>query len=193
LTTIYFIRHAESDFAVREDSIRPLTVKGLFDSNKLAKYFQNIPVAAIYASPYKRVLQTVEKIAECKNLPILQILDLRERKIGVWLDNFTDYAVKQWTDFDYKLPNGESLREVQLRNVNALNSIIDKRIDDTIIIGTHGTALSTIINFFDQTFNYCQFYEIVDIMPLVVEMKFDNGNFLDYSIINEWKQKLING
>jgi len=182
LTTIYFIRHAESDFAVREDSIRPLTVKGLFDSNKLAKYFQNIPVAAIYASPYKRVLQTVEKIAECKNLPILQILDLRERKIGVWLDNFTDYAVKQWTDFDYKLPNGESLREVQLRNVNALNSIIDKRIDDTIIIGTHGTALSTIINFFDQTFSYCQFYEIVDIMPFVVEMKFDNGKFLSYSI-----------
>jgi len=193
LTTIYFIRHAESDFTVKEDSIRPLTAKGLADSDKLAIYFQNIPVAAIYASPYKRVLQTVEKIAECKNLPILQISDLRERKIGVWLDNFTDYAVKQWTDFDYKLPNGESLREVQCRNVQVIKSLVESRNDETVIIGTHGTALSTIINYFDQSFNYYQFAEIVDIMPLLVEMKFENGNFLDYSIIKEWKQKLING
>lgn len=181
MTTIYFVRHAESDFSVKEDSIRPLTPKGLVDAQKLADYFQNIQVTAIFASPYKRVLQTIGKIASDKNLPILEIADLRERKIGLWLDNFMDYAVKQWADFDYKLPNGESLREVQLRNVNALNSIIDKRIDETIIIGTHGTALSTIINFFDQTFGYCQFSEIVDIMPLVVEMKFDNGKFLSYS------------
>jgi len=36
---------------------------------------------------------------------------------NVWIEDFNSFAKKQWEDFDYKLSDGESLREVQNRNI----------------------------------------------------------------------------
>ena len=36
---------------------------------------------------------------------------------------------------------------VQNRNIEALNEILSDNADKEIVIGTHGTALSTILNF----------------------------------------------
>ena len=44
------------------------------------------------------------------------------------------------------LPGGESLRSVQERNIAALTDILTAERDKTVVVGTHGTALSTILN-----------------------------------------------
>lgn len=41
------------------------------------------------------------------------------------------------------------------------------------MIGTHGTALSTIINYYAKDFGYCDFQKIKKLMPWVVRMEFD--------------------
>lgn len=86
--------------------------------------------------------------------------------------------------------DGESLKEVQNRNINALYKILKENSNENIVIRTHGTALSTIINYFDKDFSYCSFKEIKNIMPFITYMEFEGSELkkLDYII----KLKSIN-
>lgn len=93
---------------------------------------------------------------------------------SVWIEDFTAFSKAQWADFDYKLSDGESLNEVQSRNISALNSVLGKHKDKNIAIGSHGTALSTIINYYDKSFGYEDFEKIRTVMPWIVEFTFQN-------------------
>ena len=80
---------------------------------------------------------------------------------------------KRWEDFDYHEEGGESLRSVQERNISALFELLDSHPKDTIILGTHGTALSTILNYFDHSYNCDSFLRMIDFMPYVIRLDFD--------------------
>ena len=62
------------------------------------------------------------------------------------------------------------------------NNINNENNNENILIGTHGTALSTIINYYDKSFDYKSFNKIKDIMPLIVVIKFEgiNVNSIEY-------------
>ena len=64
MTTVYLIRHAESDRSVRKSGSRPLTEKGREDALKLVGLFQGMEIDRIYSSPYKRALDTVSPLAD---------------------------------------------------------------------------------------------------------------------------------
>jgi len=178
-TKLYFIRHAKPDFSVKEDMIRPLSFEGMEKSKELVKLFTEIKIDFIYSSPYKRAIQTIEPIAKNKNIFIEIINNFRERKMSDnWIDNFNEFCKKQWNDFNYKLIDGESLIEVQNRNIEELEKILFNNKGKTIIIGTHGTALSTIINYYDKTFNYENFMGIVDIMPYIMKIEFNDKKYI---------------
>ncbi len=100
--------------------------------------------------------------------------EFRERKItNGWIENFETYSKNQWLDFNYKFSDGESLKEVQDRNIRALNDILSNHENQTICIGTHGTSLSTIINYYHQSFGYDDFLEIESLMPWIVKCEFN--------------------
>jgi 2,3-bisphosphoglycerate-dependent phosphoglycerate mutase len=179
MTTIYFIRHSERDTTVQDDDFgAPLTEEGCARSEALVAVFENIAIDAIFSSPYKRTMDTVFPLAISRQLEIQTSPELRERETGIWLDDFEAYAAHQWEDFDYKLATGESLNEVQARNVSALNAILSQFKTESIIIGTHGTALSTILNYYDKDFGLEDFWQIAPQMPYVVKMEFDGLNRL---------------
>ena len=176
MTQIYFIRHSIPDLSTK-DEMRPLSEEGLKKAFDLIKIFEKLHIDMIFSSPYKRAIQTLEPIAINKNIDINIVDDFRERKVSDdWVDKFMEYSKKQWKDFMYKLENGESLSEVQFRNIKSLEKILEENKGKTIIIGTHGTALSTIINFYDNTFNFDNFVEIMDIMPYIIKFEFGNNN-----------------
>lgn len=87
-------------------------------------------------------------------------------------------------DFDYKLSDGESLREVQNRNLNALSEVLCLYEEKNIVIGTHGTALSTIINYYQNTYGYNDFEKIRMLMPWIVKMHFKNNECLNITKID---------
>lgn len=179
LNKVYFIRHAKQDYTEHNDLIRPLTESGIEESIKLIRLMKNKNITRIYSSPYKRSIDTVIKIAEDYNIEIELIEDFRERKItDSWIEDFDTFSKKQWDDFDFKIEGGESLTEVSKRNVDALTKILNKINNESIIIGTHGTALSTIIKYYDPKFNYESFMSIKDKMPFVVCMTF-NGTSIE--------------
>jgi len=100
--------------------------------------------------------------------------DFRERKVGDgWLEDFTAFAMRQWSDFDFALEHGESLRQVQQRNVSAVERALAAYPEQTIVVGSHGTALSSLVEYYSPGFGYAGFDRIRNVMPWVVRFTFD--------------------
>lgn len=174
MTNIYFIRHAQCDYNIKDDESPQLTPKGIQDSKLVTQYLQDKDIHHIFSSPYQRAVDTLQDFATTNNITIQEIDDFRERKISTtFIEDFESFSKAQWDDFGYKLQDGESLSEVQSRNIQAIESLLQQYPNQNIVIGTHGTALSTIINFYDNSFNYAQFQGIKKLMPYVVKMTFD--------------------
>ena len=180
MTTVYFVRHAQPNNKNHDDLQRELTQKGLEDRKLVTEYLCEKGIDVVLSSPFKRAVQTVAHFAEKNDLPILSVPDFRERKVeSGWIEDFEDFCRRQWEDFSYKRFDGESLEEVQRRNVKALNKVLEDYPEKTIVIGSHGTALSTIINFYDPGFGYEEFQRIRKLMPWIVIFRFEGKNCMD--------------
>ena len=176
-TNIYFVRHAQPDFSAKDDLIRPLSEKGLEDAKKVTKILMDKNITSIYSSPFKRAIDTINDFANKSQIEIITVDDFCERRVGQWLEDFKSFSQRQWRDFNFKLDRGESLYEVQKRNINALFSVIRDNIGKNVVVATHGTALSTIINYFNPAFDYEGFLSIVDKMLYVLRFKFNEMKF----------------
>ena len=173
-TQLYFVRHAQPNYENHDDKSRELTPKGWADRQRVAALLRDKGISAVYASDFKRAIDTVSALAEELGLPVETDPDFRERKVGdMWLEDFDSYAQRQWADFDYALPHGESLAQTQRRNVAALQRLLEKHPGQSVAIGSHGTALSTVIHYYDRSFGYAEFERIRDLMPWVVEFTFE--------------------
>jgi 2,3-bisphosphoglycerate-dependent phosphoglycerate mutase len=179
MTTIYFVRHAEADNTERDGAIRPLTAKGMTNRTAVTKYLQDKSIDFVLSSPYKRAVDTIADFADRNGFTIETVYDFRERKSDSdWVrdTDFWPFIERQWNDFSYKLSDGECLAEVQERNIKAVNEVLARHRDKNIVIGTHGTALCTIINHYDNSYGFRDFLAMVNILPWVVRMKFDGEN-----------------
>jgi len=178
MRNVYFVRHAKSDISVKDGFSRPLTEKGQADCHLVTSFLSDKDIDVIYSSPYKRAYDTVLPFATSVGLPVNIVDDFRERELGIWVDDFVTAAKSMWDDFSkpYADTDGETLREVQQRNINALHRVLEENPDSNIVIGTHGTALSTIINYFNADYGFEDFLSMLDKMPWIVKMKFDGNS-----------------
>lgn len=175
MTEVYFVRHAEPNYRNHDDLTRELSPKGMKDRELVTAFFSDIQVNLVLSSPYKRAVDTVAHFASCRSLPIVTCPDFRERKVdSCWIDDFDAFTRRQWADFHFKLTDGETLSEVQKRNISALQEIIQLHKDKIIVIGSHGTALSTVINHFEPQFGIEEFTRIKSLMPWIVHFSFTN-------------------
>ena len=88
MARIYLIRHGETDgnkFKSIQGCIdNPLNAKGIEQAEKMANYFKDIPVDAIYCSSMSRACRTAEELAKVKGLEIHPMDELREITFGEW-------------------------------------------------------------------------------------------------------------
>ncbi|MBN1776171.1 MAG: histidine phosphatase family protein [Oscillospiraceae bacterium] len=174
MTTIYFVRHAEPDLSQRDELQRPLTPKGRADSVRLSEYFSNEPVDYVYSSPYRRAVETVKPLAERYRKTIYLEKDFRERKIDdEWISDYEDFLTRQWTDFLYRRSNGECLQTVQDRNVAAINMLLLKHMNKSVVVGTHENALGTVIRYYTKQFGLKEFLRVRDFRPWIVRFTFN--------------------
>jgi 2,3-bisphosphoglycerate-dependent phosphoglycerate mutase len=180
MTKVYFVRHAKPDFSIKDDLVRPLSEDGINDCKKVTEFLLDKKITKAFSSPYKRAIDTIKDFTESVDLKIEIIDDFRERKVdNVWIEDFNKFAKDQWSDFNYKLSEGECLNEVQNRNINALMKVLKENTDENIVIGSHGTALSTIINYFNKAFGYTEFERIKNLMPFILCFTFDGQDVAD--------------
>ena len=187
MTNLYFVRHATPNYDNHDDMSRELTQQGLIDRYKAKDFLADKDINVVLSSPYKRSVDTVAPIAEEIGFEIKTYYGLRERTVcDEWLYCFDDYAKKQWSDFTYKLPGGECLGEVQARNVAAINEIIKKYEGKNIAIGSHGTALSTIIHYYSGgKWGFDDFQRIKRVMPFIVKLAFDGESCVECTVFEQ--------
>lgn len=175
---VYFVRHSIRDFTIKEDREAPLTEEGVKLANGLTLFFLNKNISNVYTSPYLRAVQTIEPTANLLKINMVLEDNLRERTVGNWVDNFSDFALNQWNNFDFKLDNGESLNEVQQRMVTIYNKIFKKE-KGNIIISGHGTSLATLFNsILGDNFGFKEFTRMN--MPDVYCAKYEDDVLIDF-------------
>ncbi|MGT2896085.1 histidine phosphatase family protein [Streptococcus entericus] len=184
--TIYLVRHAEPNYNNHDDVTRELTAKGLQDCQLLVDFFKQKPIDKIVSSPYKRAVETIQPVADQLSLPIELMADFRERKIDdVWIEDFKTFTANQWQDFVYKYSDsGESLAEVQHRTIAALTVLLENSQAEQLIVSSHGTAISTMLNYYNPNFGLADFEQLKTLMPFVVELVFDNLTPLSITLYN---------
>jgi len=182
VTRLYFVRHAQPNYQNHDDKSRELTPKGWADRQRVAALLRDKDICAVYASDFKRAIDTVSALAQELGLPVETDPDFRERDVGgQWLEDFDSYARRQWADFDYALPSGESLAQTQRRNLAALRRLLQKHPGQAVAIGSHGTALCCLLQHFVPQIGYEDFRRIQAICPWVVRLDFGSeGNFLGW-------------
>lgn len=192
MTTVYFVRHAEPNYNNHDDRQRELSEKGMEDRKRVSAYLADKGIDAVLSSPYKRAVDTVSHFSESRKLPIRVVEDFRERKVDSgWIEDFDGFCKRQWADFSYRLTDGETLAQVQSRNVSALGAVLREYAGKNIVIGSHGTALSTVIHFYDPSFGYEDFLAIKSVMPWIVKFSFEGDRFLGMEEIDLFCNEVV--
>jgi broad specificity phosphatase PhoE len=148
---LILVRHGEThwnkDGLVQGgDSDIELNDTGLEQARKLAAFLKNEPIVAILSSSLQRAVATAEVIASQHQLPIeidqglkeLKVGDLEGTSISNLRTTFSRFLLQWWQDGEaMKLPNGESLVELQQRAWKVIEGLLEKHKDGTAVVVSH--------------------------------------------------------
>ncbi|WP_455529920.1 histidine phosphatase family protein [Ruminococcus sp.] len=172
MTNIYFVRHAQPDYSCTDAALRPLTDEGERDTAEVVEAMSAIHLDYAISSPYKRSYDTIKQTAAEHGLDI-DIDDRLHERISGKNSNNPEMFRRRWADLDFCESDGECLCSVMNRNIAALNDILDAHKDENVMVGTHGTALSTILHYYDSSFGADDFMRIIDFMPYIIRLGFE--------------------
>lgn len=188
ITTVYLIRHSKTK-PIEESIGNTLQEKNenielSSEGEEIAKNIsinnelKNIDV--IYSSHYKRAFLTAKFIAKENNIDVVIDKRLGERKHGVSsFDELPkDYEFRQFSDINFKVGDGECIKEVQERMYSCLNEVLNENEGKKIVLLTHSTAILSLLktwceieiplvlkynnkNIFEGNFKYCEIFKLV--------------------------------
>lgn len=211
MTEVYLIRHSEKyrnfNNIINDDSFQLfnekiiLSINGEMLANKLANMEEMSNIDVVFASNYVRSIGTAKYIAYSNKIDVNIDKNFGERIYGInSVDEIIDdFNVKQWNDIDYKLPNGESRRDVTNRMYNALIRVINDYKNKRIAIVSHGTAISFLLDKWCDVFvNYNKdnkmntkivfknkiIFDNNISAPCVFKIVFDDNNIISIENIN---------
>lgn len=156
---VIFIRPGETDW---NHHVRwqgwvavPLNEHGRRQAQRLANFIRNIGMTALYTSDLKRAVETADLLAEKLGFAPIPDERLRERNIGAW-QGLTPDEMKRWYPEDYarlvsdpetfRVPGGESRRDVRERMRAAFKDIVKQAHGETIGIISHTTAIHSLLS-----------------------------------------------
>lgn len=158
MTKVILVRHGQTlwnvEFRYQGQSDISLNEVGLHQAKLVAKRLQDEKIAAVYASDLGRARTTAEEIAGYHNLPVGIVPNLKEISFGDWEGLTFREINEKWPgvmDNIFKspaaveIPGGETYSKVQERAAKAMDSLIKKHPDDTIVVVSHGATIRTIL------------------------------------------------
>jgi 2,3-bisphosphoglycerate-dependent phosphoglycerate mutase len=166
VTAIYLVRHGDAVW--NPDEMRPLSAQGHKDADAVRDCLAEIPIGAIYSSPYRRARQTVEPLATRLALPIQEVWDFRERTLCAGrVGDFQAATRATWDDFFFAHPGGETNAAAQQRGTSALLEVIARHRGSHVVIATHGTLLALMLRSFDERIGL-EFWSAISIPDIYV-------------------------
>lgn len=152
-TTIYLVRHAHAEW--RDDDSRPLSSAGIEAACVVADRLASRPIAAVYTSPSRRSVETVEVLAGRLRVRPEVVPDLRERELPpVPYDEFEALVRQAWRVPAEAPRGGESNVRAQARGLGVLRTVVVRHIGSHAVLGTHGNLLALVLNALDPKFGY---------------------------------------
>jgi probable phosphomutase (TIGR03848 family) len=161
MTQILLIRHAVNDF-VKTGKLAGwtpgvhLNEEGQAQAQALGKRLADTPIDFLYASPLERTMETAEAIRQHHpNLTIQQTTELGEVRYGDWegmeINKLTGrkmWQVVQQYPSRAEFPNGETMRGVQTRAVNAVEALVTAHPRETVAVVTHADIIKMVLAHF---------------------------------------------
>ena len=153
---VIIVRHGQTDDNVKnivagQGTNSFLNEEGIRQAKKLARHLEKEKIDVAYVSDKARAVQTLEHILQFHpSIKFVKNEKLRERHYGEFEGQPSDAAKlaaeKSGVAFElFKPKGGESHAEVQLRISEFFNGLLKKHKNDTILIVSHGRAISLLL------------------------------------------------
>lgn len=155
MADIIIVRHGNTDWNQNERFRGHANIKlnetGRNQAFAVANRLAQKPVSFIYTSPLARAVETAEIIAEPHGLKIKLLPELIDIDYGDLEGLSLDEAKRSYGDIysnwlrspqTVKFPGGESLDEVKQRAGTALDRIVSKLTDQTVVFVSHKIVIN---------------------------------------------------
>ena len=157
-TRVFVVRHgatvltSEDRFAGETDV--PLSDDGRGQLRRLAERLSGEKIAAVYASPLGRTMETGRILAAPHGLPVQASDGLREISHGHWEGKTradvekeypAEYARWQGDPYNFAPPGGETGLAVTARSIPALLAIVSAHENEQVIVASHKATIRLMI------------------------------------------------
>jgi len=158
MTHILLVRHAVNDF-VKTGKLAGWTPgvhlndEGKAQAEALGKRLADAPIKHLYASPLERTMETAEAIQQHHpHLQIQQNVEIGEVRYGDWegMEISKLSGRKMWHMVQHypsraSFPNGETMRGVQDRAVNAIEALVAAHPRDLVVVVSHADLIKMVL------------------------------------------------
>ena len=158
MTRIILVRHGQTEWN-REERFRgrvdiDLDETGVRQAEAAAEKIARWDVAAIYSSPLKRAMATAQIIASRLGLPVEPLDGINDMDFGIWQGLAIEEARGRYRElFDVwlrspqqlKIPEGETLEDVQRRAVATIDDLVARHQDKTVALVTHRVVCKVLL------------------------------------------------
>jgi len=158
MTHILLVRHAVNDF-VKTGKLAGWTPgvhlndEGKAQAEALGKRLADAPIKHLYASPLERTMETAEAIQQHHpHLQIQQNVEIGEVRYGDWegMEIAKLSGRKMWHMVQHypsraSFPNGETMRGVQDRAVNAIEALVAAHPRDLVVVVSHADLIKMVL------------------------------------------------
>jgi broad specificity phosphatase PhoE len=196
MTLIYLVRHGQTAWN-KEEIFRgrtdvPLDETGLKQAELAAEYFKEMEIHGIYSSPLARARQTAEKIARFHSLKVQPLEGIVDLSFGNWeghphqeIKKIDSERYKQWMGEPHRvrLPGGESLGEVRIRSMAALEEVVQEHPGMTLVLVSHRVINKVLICGILGIDN-SHFWQIGQDTTAINLIQYKNGKYI-LSMLNE--------
>jgi broad specificity phosphatase PhoE len=156
---LILIRHGETarnagGIALGRDDV-PLNDRGRLQAQCVTSRLAGEPIAAVYASPLQRAVDTATPLAEALRLTIevqpplieMDIGELEGMDFATLRQHYPDFLQRWLSDdvADAVMPGGESLAQVQERAWATIDALREARDDDTVAVVSHNFVILTLL------------------------------------------------
>lgn len=158
MSTLLLVRHATTAATGKKLGGRtqaPLDENGRAQAAAAAERLRGVKLVAVYASPLPRTMETARIVAASHGLGVRPAEGLIEVDYGRWTDRPLAQVAKtrlwpviQQRPSQVTFPDGESIRAMQLRAVQAVEEIVARNPKGTVVAVSHADVIKALVSFY---------------------------------------------
>jgi 2,3-bisphosphoglycerate-dependent phosphoglycerate mutase len=151
MSRLLLVRHCQS---TGQQPDGELTLAGHVQAHALAEHLAAHPIDHLVSSTYRRAQATLAPFAARTGLELHLDERLVERRLSpAPIDGWREVVRRSFVDPDFRVPGGESGREVLERAWKALDAIL-ARGHSLPAVASHGQLISLVLHHIDPSFGF---------------------------------------